>query len=110
MDLLESFFKDREGASVVRTEHGFIALVQVDPTNVLCQQFWVHPDFRQSGEGRELLDRACAHAELKGFAKISCTVQANHALRHETLLAVIAGKFQFKGVNKLGDLYFEREI
>lgn len=110
MDIFEAFSLERDGCRVIRSTHGFAAVIIASDTNLFCHQFYVHPDFRKSGEGRELLNLVKEYAKEKNCTTVSCTVQSAHRLAHETLLAVIAGGFKYKALNKNNDLYFEMAV
>lgn len=110
MDIFECFSKERDGCDLIRTEFGFASVIVVSDVNLFCHQFYVHPDHRDLGHGRKLLESVKEYARLKLCTTVSCTVQSQHRLRHETLCAVIAGGFKFCGLNKQGDLYFEQGV
>ena len=105
-NLHDTVLLERDGLHTVRTDKGFVAYSVIE-MRLHCHQFYVHPDFRNSGSGRELLKKTIDKAHELKCAKVSCTVQPAHKLAHETLMATLAGGFQLKGMTPQNHLYFE---
>lgn len=110
MQFFHDYFREKRGCEVLQTEHGFCAYRLISDVNLFFDEFYIHPDFRGQKLAWKLLSAMEEVALAKSCTTVSCTVQSGHALATDTMKAILAGGFKFKGFDQDKNLYFEKVV
>lgn len=89
--LYAKYIAEREGSECIHGEHGFITFKifeQKGAKHCLVQDFFVEPEFRNKGIGKELFEKVRKVAIMSGASAILCWVDFS-ALNWQRSLAII---------------------
>lgn len=93
LDLFGKYVKEREGAVLLKHEHGF-AIYKDQGDFGYLQDVYVLPDYRQTGIGRELMQTALKMAKKSNKIALLTSTDTNANGATESAIAILKTGFK----------------
>ena len=108
--LYGQYIAEREGNIILETEFGF-ATCQIEENSIYLMDMYVVPEKRQTGVGRDFLNKAAELAKEHNKSIITTSVCYNTNNPETSMLAILSCGFKFFNVKESDNMiYFYKEI
>lgn len=106
-----NYMKEREGVSLVESEHGFATYSVLDDGSFYIIDIYVDKEFRKSGEATELESKIIEVAKKSGASKLIGSVALDVNGVTESLSVLLRSGYKYLSVDHSKSmLYFVKEI
>jgi predicted GNAT family acetyltransferase len=109
MSLYAQYIEEREGFSIIESDHGFATYIKVDDETYYLRDIFVEKEFRKSGLAKELSRQVAEIAKADGAKRLTGSVSTIANGVTVSMKAILADGFEFSHANG-NMLYFAKEL